>query len=214
MPSPTLNAVVGFDRRLVVGVGGLVVSNHRGAVLTTYSLGSCLGITVYDPIVRAGGLLHAMLPDSSLNPAKAAEQPAMFVDTGLPALLQGMISLRTQPGRLHVCVVGGAQILDQGGFFNIGQRNCQRFKELIRRYGLRLCAEEIGGLVSRTLSLDLNSGQVRLKIQGKVGEVLLYQPTVGAAPDCDRRAERSRLAPVDSCELLQTGIAARRPDFS
>ena len=65
MGSPSLSALAGFERKLVVGVGGLAVSNNQSVVLTTYSLGSCLGVTVYDPVSRSGGLLHAMLPERS-----------------------------------------------------------------------------------------------------------------------------------------------------
>ena len=65
MPAPSLAALAGlggFATKVVVGVGDLAVSNNPSAVLTTYSLGSCIGVTIYDPVTRAGGLLHAMLP--------------------------------------------------------------------------------------------------------------------------------------------------------
>ena len=90
--------MTGFERKLVVGVGGLAVSNNQSMILTTYSLGSCLGITIYDPVTRAGGLLHAMLPDSTIDTAKAAGQPAMFVDTGVGALFR-VTAYRAQRGQ-------------------------------------------------------------------------------------------------------------------
>ena len=176
MPSPAFSSLLGFDRKLVVGVGGLAVSNNPGVVLTTYSLGSCLGITIYDPVARVGGLLHAMLPDSSLNPSKASIQPAMFVDTGVYAVFKAAEALRLQRGRVQICVAGGAQILDQSGFFNIGQRNHQRFRDLLRAHGLSLNAEAVGGLVSRTLSLQMDTGEVRLKTSGRPAETLLFRP--------------------------------------
>jgi chemotaxis protein CheD len=88
MPSPSLAALGGFQQRIVVGVGDLAVSNSQAVALATYSLGSCLVVTIYDPVRRVGGLLHFMLPDSSINTAKAAQQPAMFADTGIPALFR------------------------------------------------------------------------------------------------------------------------------
>jgi chemotaxis protein CheD len=114
---------MGFERKFVVGVGGLAVSNNQSMILTTYSLGSCLGVTIYDPEIRAGGMLHAMLPDSSINAAKAAEQPAMFIDTGIGALFRAAYELKADKYRMQICVAGGAQFLDKTGFFNIGQRN-------------------------------------------------------------------------------------------
>jgi chemotaxis protein CheD len=175
MGAPAIAGLFGFERKLVVGVGGLAVSNDQSLVLSTYSLGSCLAVTIYDPVCRAGGLLHAMLPDSSINPARAAEQPGMFVDTGLPALFRAAYELRAQKHRVQICVAGGAQVLDARGFFNIGRRNCSTFKALLEEHGLALRAEEVGGLVSRTVHLSLRTGEVRLKSSGETDEITLFQ---------------------------------------
>lgn len=175
MPSPSLNNLVGFDRKLVVGVGGLAVSNNQSAVLTTYSLGSCLGITIYDPVARVGGLLHAMLPDSSINSAKAVERPAIFVDTGLAVLFREAYQLRAEKHRVRICVAGGAQFMDKSGYFNIGQRNYNALAELLRQHGLTLEAQEVGGLVSRTIQLNVATGEVRLKTSGQTTETTLFK---------------------------------------
>ncbi len=175
MPSPSLNSFAGFERRLVVDVGGLAVANNQTVTLTTYSLGSCLGVTIYDPIARAGGLLHAMLPDSSINPQKAATQPAMFVDTGVAALFRAAYELKAQKHRVQICVAGGAQFLDDNGVFNIGQRNLQRLTDLLQAHGLSVQAAQVGGLVSRTMYLNVSSGEVRLKISGQASETILFK---------------------------------------
>ncbi len=175
MGAPSLAALAGFERKLVVGVGGLAVSNNQNLVLATYSLGSCLGISIYDPVSRAGGLLHAMLPDSSINPEKAADQPAMFVDTGVSALFRAAYEFRAQKHRVQICVAGGAQFLDKSGFFNIGQRNLTCLKTLLGEHGLTVQAEDVGGLVSRTVHLNLGTGEVRLKASGETEEKILFQ---------------------------------------
>ncbi len=174
MPSPSLSALGAFDRRLVVGVGGLAVSNNQTVTLTTYSLGSCLGVTIYDPVARAGGLLHAMLPEAAINEARAAEQPAMFVDTGLAMLFRAAYELRLQKHRAQVCVVGGAKLLDEDGHFNIGQRNYTRLSQLLSEHGLAIAAQDVGGVVSRTLHLNLRTGAVRLRMSGKPEEIPLF----------------------------------------
>src|SRR5215510_8731045 len=115
MPSPSL---AGFEHKVVVGIAEMAVSNSQNVTLTTYSLGSCLGIAIYDPVVRAGGLLHIMLPDSTIDTTKAAKQPAMFVDTGVPALFRAAYQLKAEKHRVIISVAGGAQIMDNGGFFN------------------------------------------------------------------------------------------------
>jgi chemotaxis protein CheD len=175
MGSPSINAITGFSRKLVVGVGGLAVSNNQSVVLTTYSLGSCLGITIYDPVAKVGGLLHAMLPESSLNPAKAAEQPAMFVDTGLRALFRAAYELKLEKHRVQLCVAGGAQIMDESGFFNIGQRNYKRLSELLKAHCINPNAEAVGGFVSRTMQIDLGTGEVWLKISGETSNRVLFK---------------------------------------
>lgn len=174
MPSPSLASLTGFEQKLIVGVGGLAVSNNEGVVLTTYSLGSCLGVTLYDPIVRAGGLLHAMLPDSAINPEKALVQPAMFVDTGISALFRAVYELRGDKHRMQICVAGGSQFLDKSGVFNIGQRNFACLSDILQRHGLNIDAQDVGGLASRTIHLHLDTGTVRMKRSVDAGEVDLF----------------------------------------
>ncbi|HRE80406.1 MAG TPA: chemotaxis protein CheD, partial [Opitutaceae bacterium] len=71
--APTVSAL--FAQRVVIGVGDLAVSNNPQVTLSTYALGSCVGVIAFDPITRAGGILHIMLPDSLISPEKSAKQP-------------------------------------------------------------------------------------------------------------------------------------------
>lgn len=170
MPAPTL---IGFEHKVVVGLAEMVVSNNQNVTLTTYSLGSCLGIAVYDPVVKAGGLLQIMLPKSDIDPIKAAKHPAMFVDTGVPALFRAAYQLRAEKHRMLIVVAGGAQVMDDHGFFNIGARNYEALCGLFKEHSLRIHAEQVGGLVNRTLRLNLATGEVRLKVSGQTQETIL-----------------------------------------
>ncbi len=170
MGSPSLT---GFAHKVVVGIADLAVSNNPNAILATHALGSCIGIALYDPQVKVGGLLHYMLPDSSLDPARARETPAMFGDTGIPALFRATYELQAEKHRLLVTVAGGAQVMDDNGFFNIGKRNYDTFLRLAQQHSLRVRATHVGGMVSRTLYLSLATGEVRLKISGQPEEILL-----------------------------------------
>jgi chemotaxis protein CheD len=173
MPADCLNEIAGLERRVIVTVGELAVSNRPNASLITYSLGSCLGVAIYDPLARAGGLLHAMLPSSSINPARAAERPGMFVDTGVAALFRACYELRAEKQRLRICVAGAAQFMDKSNFFNIGRRNYQQLTEILRQHGLAIAAQEAGGMVSRTMQLDIRTGEVRLKTSGQNSDTIL-----------------------------------------
>jgi chemotaxis protein CheD len=153
-------------KTLVVGVADMVASNDSSAELVTYSLGSCLGIMIYDPVKKVGGLLHLMLPDSTIDSVKAGTMPYMFVDTGVPRLFHAAYQLGADRSRLVVKVAGGAQMLDQQGIFNIGLRNFAALEKIISHNGLRIHAADTGGLSSRTVRLDLTSGTVSIKTPG------------------------------------------------
>jgi chemotaxis protein CheD len=173
MNSSTNTRPAGFEHKLVVGIAELAVSNNPDLTLVTYSLGSCLGVAMYDPVARVAGLLHAMLPDSSIAPQKAAAQPAMFVDTGIPSLFRSAYELGAQKHRISIIVAGGAQVMDSSGFFNIGKRNVETMTLIFAQHGLQVVGEQVGGVVNRTLYLSIATGILRLKISGQPKETLL-----------------------------------------
>ncbi|HUC86692.1 MAG TPA: chemotaxis protein CheD [Candidatus Acidoferrales bacterium] len=165
---PTGKWVIAPPRKtFVVGVADMVVSNDSSAEIVTYSLGSCLGITIYDAVKKIGGLLHLMLPDSRIDAAKAMNAPFMFVDTGVPRLFHAAYHLGAERSRLTVKVAGGAQLLDQEGIFNIGARNFDALQKLLAQNGIKTQATDTGGLSSRTLRLDLTNGNVSVKTPGE-----------------------------------------------
>ncbi len=151
---------------IVVGVADMKVSNEPGVVLVTYSLSSCIGLAIHDPVAQVGGMLHYMLPESSLDGRKAKKNPYMFGDTGIPALFRETYKLGAKKSRLRVIVVGGAQILDQKGLFNIGKRNYTVLRKLFWKNNVMTDFEEVGGNVNRTLKLEIKTGQAWLKVSG------------------------------------------------
>jgi len=151
---------------IVVGVGDMKISNDPEDVLVTYSLSSCIGLAIYDPVAKVGGLLHYMLPESSLDGNKARKNPYMFGDTGIPLLFKETYKLGAKKNRLKVIVVGGAQILDQKGFFNIGKRNHTLLRKMFWKNNVMIDYEEVGGTVNRTIRLEIESGEAWLKVSG------------------------------------------------
>ncbi len=157
---------------LIVGVSDMKVSNNPKEVLVTYSLGSCIGIAVYDTVARVGGLLHFMLPESSLDLNKAAKNPFMFADTGIPRLFKACYELGAKKQRMKVLVVGGAQVLDAKGFFNIGKRNDMAVRKMFHKNNVIIDYKDVGGNVNRTVRLAVQNGTFYLKVSGK-GETRL-----------------------------------------
>ena len=134
--------------------------------LVTYALGSCLGIVAHDPVARVGGLLHVMLPDSALDVWKASAHPAMFVDTGVPRLFREAYRLGAVKERMVVKVAGGASAQGTGDMFEIGKRNMIALRKILWKNGVLIKASDVGGVVSRTMSLDVATGDVMLRIDG------------------------------------------------
>ncbi len=151
-----------FAQRVVIGVGDMAVSNNSGTILSTYALGSCIGVIAYDPGVRCGGILHLMLPEAAVSPQKAATQPAMFADTGLPLFFKALLGLRAGRAGLRLFVTGGASLIAGQDPFKIGERNTRTTLEFITRNHLNLIQAETGGTTSRTVHLELGSGTVNL----------------------------------------------------
>jgi len=145
---------------IVVGISDLKVSNNINDVLVTYALGSCIGVTVYDPVVKVGGLLHFMLPESSLDIRKAGENPAMFADTGIPLLFKTCYELGAKKRRMIVKVAGGASILDDANFFRIGQKNITAMKKLFWKNNVFIEGEDTGSNCNRTFSIHISTGKV------------------------------------------------------
>ena len=151
---------------IIVGIGEYKVTDNPAAVLITYSLGSCIGVTVYDPVVKVGGMLHFMLPEARISPDRAKERPGMFADTGFPLLLEECQKLGADRKRMSVKVAGGAQILDAGDHFKIGKRNYVALRKVLWQNRIFIDGEDIGGCVNRTMRLELSTGKVLVKVLG------------------------------------------------
>lgn len=157
---------------LIVGISDLKISGHPDDTLITYALGSCIGVAVYDPVAKVGGLLHFMLPDSTLDINKAKENAAMFADTGIPMLFKSCYALGAEKKRMIVKVAGGASILDDGNYFRIGQKNITALRKIFWRNNVLIDAEDTGRNCNRTVRLELNNGRCTVKSsEGTVKEL-------------------------------------------
>ncbi len=157
----------------IVGVADMAISNSSDEVLVTYSLGSCIAVIIFDPMARVGGMLHYMLPESSLDPEKAKSNPHMFADTGITNLFRQSYQFGAKKENMIVKVAGGAQILDPNGLFNIGKRNYVAMRKIFWRNNVAVSAEHVGGTVNRTVRLEMGTGRVFLKVGGGEGEIAI-----------------------------------------
>lgn len=153
----------------IVGVADMRISKDPEDILVTHALGSCLGIVVYDPVACVGGMLHVMLPQSSIDSVKAENQPLMFVDTGVPKLFRESYGMGAVKQRMVVKVAGGACVNrdEDKDYFQIGKRNFISLRNLLWKNGVLLSSYDVGGSDSRGLSLEMGSGEVIVKTQGQ-----------------------------------------------
>jgi len=156
--------------QVVVGISDCRVSADTEATLVTYALGSCIAVLLYDPVRKVGGMLHFMLPESSLDRNKAAANPFMFADTGISKLLEQIRACGSDHRRLQVRLAGGAQVLDPQNVFAIGRRNYLAARKELWKFGLLVSGEAVGGELSRTVRLSVDSGKSWLR-QGGNAEI-------------------------------------------
>lgn len=158
-------------RGLVVGVAELKTTEQPHQTITTFALGSCLGVTCYDRANRTGGLLHAMLPDSA-HQGRGSLIAAMFLDTGIPALLQGVLRLGGDLKHSEFKVFGGTRVGEGTDYFNIGSRNIEAMTALSRQLDLQIVYWHVGGHTNRTITLFLDNGDVAMRTPGRPETIL------------------------------------------
>ncbi|MGN6369342.1 MAG: chemotaxis protein CheD [Phycisphaerae bacterium] len=152
---------------IIVNVSDARASADPAEQIVTYSLGSCIGVTLFDPVARCGGMLHYQLPTSTLDAKRAAENPCMFADTGMAYLIGELERMGGQKKRMKVKVAGGAEILNDAGLFSIGKRNHTAIRKILWQQGLMIEGEDVGGKSPRTLYLHIADGNTLIKTQGE-----------------------------------------------
>ena len=146
-----------------VGMADYKVGSAPSTIIS-YGLGSCIGISLYDPQTKVGGLLHIMLPDSTQ--ARPTDNPAKFADTRLPLMLKDVLALGAVKTRLVAKIAGGAQMFafqNATDIMRVGSRNAEAAKKILKDQGIKIIAEDTGGTYGRTVSIDLNTGVYKVK---------------------------------------------------
>ncbi|HEY1628803.1 MAG TPA: chemotaxis protein CheD [Tepidisphaeraceae bacterium] len=150
--------------QLTVNISDAKVSSDPSVVLATYSLGSCIGVTLWDSKIKVGGMLHFQLPTSTIDAQRAQQNPLMFADTGFAALLEEMIRKGADKKRMKVRMAGAAQMLNDSKIFDIGRRNHAAMRKILWQHGMFIDAEHVGGSAPRTMYLNVADGSVTLKM--------------------------------------------------
>ena len=153
-------------RARVVGIGECVVSKDLNDELVAHGLGSCIALMIWDPVALVAGMLHFMLPKSTLDPDKAQSNPCRFADIGIPFLFRRAYEQGAVKSRLIVMAAGGAQMLYPECPFSIGRQNYLAMRKILARSGVEVSTEDIGGFLSRSIRIEVATGRVLLRIPG------------------------------------------------
>lgn len=159
-----------MSKQVSVGIADMKILRQEGTLIT-YALGSCIGITFYDPVIKLGALLHIMLPEAGVTNVNQMK----FADTGIRETLRKFYVFGGMKGRIVCKIAGGAKMFEmkgQGGFGNIGERNIQSVKKILRQEGIRITGEDTGANYARTMLMDLSSGEVRIRTVGKSERII------------------------------------------
>jgi chemotaxis protein CheD len=151
-----------------VNASQMKISSNPVETLVAFSIGSGMGVTIYDPVCGLGGVINFLLPDSTrVNGVDPVKAPFMFADTGVPVFIEALREQGARPERFKVVIAGGAHVLDQTKAFNIGMKNLEALKNCLKNFDIKVHHENIGGTNSRTLSLEIGSGRSSIKIFGE-----------------------------------------------
>ena len=160
-----------MNNKLVVGIADMKMRQYEGELIT-YALGSCIGLCFYDPMIKLAALLHVMLP---LNMETGRKNPLKYADTGIRETLRQMEGKGARRGRIVVKIAGGAKMFDVpggGSLGNIGQRNIESVHLNLKKEGIRLLKEDVGGTAARTLWFDAATGIGYIRSYGKPDGIL------------------------------------------
>lgn len=154
-----------MENRLTIGIADMKFAQNSGTLIT-YALGSCIGICLYDPAIKLGGLLHIMLP---LNMETGRKNPLKYADTGMAEMIRHMESQGASRARIVAKIAGGAKMFEVtgGALGNIGLRNIESVRIQLKKLGLRLANEDVGGTVARTMSMDVSNGEIVVRSYGR-----------------------------------------------
>lgn len=154
----------------IVNISDMKLSADREDVIVTYSLGSCLGVTVYDPKAGIGAMVHCLLPHAGAARDKARANPYMFVNTGVAMMVRKLMDRGAEKRRIIFKAAGGANMRGDN-LFSTGARNFEALGKLLSRNSVTLAASNVGGTIPRTIFLHLDTGRVVVRSLGEERDI-------------------------------------------
>jgi chemotaxis protein CheD len=146
------------EQTSMIGIGEYRVGSFP---MVTIGLGSCIGLTLYDPNLKLGAMVHIMLPESGGR----TDRPGKYADTAVPLLVKELVALGCKNRSIIAKIVGGACMFEYfGTSLNIGERNAGKIRTALKEHHIQLVAEDVGGKVGRSVTfMPADGGKVLIR---------------------------------------------------
>lgn len=160
---------LGKNKVLLLGIGDYGASNDVDTEIKTMALGSCIAVVLLDPRTRTVGMVHVALPDSHIQHTRRTFKPGYFADTGIRILLEEMKRFGSCGilSQMYIKLAGGARVIKAEGIMDIGRRNIEAMKQIMVENRVKPVAHDLAGVISRTVSVEVKTGIVRLSCPGR-----------------------------------------------
>lgn len=151
------------DKIIEVNMAAMEISQVPSRLITR-GLGSCLGVTLYDPSKKIGGMAHPMLPD--IEKARIRSNPSRFVNSAIKQMIEELEKKGCIRNQIVAKLFGGAHMfgfITTDSILNVGQKNIEMAQAILKESDIKILAQEIGGSFGRTIELNLENGKVLVK---------------------------------------------------
>lgn len=149
-----------------VGTGSFYVGETQPLILEA-SLGTCVGLAIWDPDAGIGGLYHLLL--AAPRASESDYQPEKYATTGLPIFFKALLRAGANRHNLKVWMAGGALVgpLDKYDLdLDIGGRTAERVMEFFADQDIKVAKSETGGFFTCALYLNMQTWECRIQPAG------------------------------------------------
>lgn len=138
---------------------------HSPDKIATLGLGSCIGLVLYDPVAKIGGMIHIMLPSAPKD--AVVMNKFKFADTGITELISMLIAAGAVKSRLVAKAAGGAHMFNtayNNDIMNIGQRNIDMYQKVLKENSIKVSGEDVGGASGRSIEFCCTDNMLQIRM--------------------------------------------------
>lgn len=155
-----------MNNRIIIGIGDFAVAKAPKTLYTS-SLGSCLALVLYDPTIKAAGMVHILLP--SHQQYKDKSNPSKFADTAVKHLIKELKKLGASQSNLEAKIAGGSKLgnfMPKDDIFKVGEKNVKAALDELSKYEIPIESKDVLGDYYRTVEFNISKGQLQIKRNG------------------------------------------------